>query len=88
MLLVHSLQIVYMPFPLDELDDELIPDEPDEPDELDEDEDIPDEPDDDELADDDELDELLLVVLVPVSSEQPPSASSVHEVTATASTPR
>lgn len=85
MLLVHSLQIVYMPLPLDELDeDEDIPDEPDELD----DEDIPDEPDDDELADDDELEELLLVVPDPVSSEQPPSASSVHEVTATANTPR
>jgi hypothetical protein len=84
-LLVHSLQTVYMPLPLDELDEDE--DIPDEPDELDEDEEvIPDEPDDEPV--DDELEELLLVVPEPVSSEQPPSASSVHEVTATANTPR
>jgi len=85
-LLVQSLQIWYPPLPLDELDEELIPDEPD--DDEPEDELIPDEPEDDELAEDDELDELLLDVPVPVSSEQAPSMSSAHEVRATPHMPR
>jgi hypothetical protein len=88
-LLVQSLQNWYPPPPFDELDD--IPDEPDEPDDEPEDEPedvIPDEPDADEFVEEDELDELLLDVPVPVSSEQPPSAKSAHEVIATPNRPR
>jgi hypothetical protein len=88
--LVQSLHTVYAPLPLDELDD-VIPDEPDDDDDV-----IPDEPDDDvdvspelldELAPLDELD-VLLVVPVPVSSLHAPSAKSAHEATKIADTPR
>lgn len=78
MLFVQSLQIVYPPLPVDELDDEVIPDEPD-----DDDDDIPDEPDDDDDSPDelDELDELFVVVPEPMSSEHPLNAKSAHEAT-------
>lgn len=88
--LVHSLQIVYMPFPLDELAEELELPPPelldDELDDIpDEDEDEPELPD--ELDAPLELDELL-VVAVPVSSEHAPSVMSAHVAPNTPHTPR
>ncbi len=80
-LLVHSLQVVYIPLPLllDELDDEAEPPPPPVPE-------LPVLLDEPVVSPDELLDELeLVVVLVPVGSTQP-NPMSAHEVAKTPST--